>query len=266
MDKKVDDWQEGPVVSSEAVGVTETVPVRPWGFWATVGFSAIMGVVYLVLSVLISVAFVFAFKASHPQLGYDEIGETLQRNGLLMAVSATLFTLPVVGMCVLFAWCRKGMRVRDYLAIRMASGRQLMVWLGALVGFIIVSDSLTVVIGGPIVPEWMLAVYETSVFPPLLFFAIIVCAPVTEEILFRGFLFKGLKYSWMGPIGATVTTSLLWALLHVQYDWQGIASIFIAGLLLGAARIRTRSVLVPMIMHAVMNIVASVQLLIVLLS
>ena len=66
----------------------------------------------------------------------------------------------------------------------------------------------------------------------------------------------------MGPVGATVATALLWAALHFQYDVYGVTSIFVGGLLLGAARIRTKSILMPMIMHVAMNVIASIELLI----
>jgi len=39
-----------------------------------------------------------------------------------------------------------------------------------------------------------------------------------EELFFRGFLFRGLSSSFMGPVGAVLVTSALWALIHTQYD------------------------------------------------
>lgn len=247
--------------SEQGISVAVETP-RPWGFWATVGFSAIMVVAYLVVCVIVAVVFIVAAKMTDPQADFDQIGASLSESGLLMAVSGIVTTPAVVGLCMLFAFCRKGLRVRDYLAVRRVSGQKLLLWLGVLLGFIVVSDTLTLIIGRPIVHESMVRAYETSGFPLLLFFAIIVCAPLAEEIFFRGFLFEGLRATWMGAIGATVVTSLLWAVIHVQYDWYGITSIFVAGLLLGAARIRTKSVLTPMIMHMVMNIIASGELLI----
>jgi membrane protease YdiL (CAAX protease family) len=47
-----------------------------------------------------------------------------------------------------------------------------------------------------------------------------------------------------------------WALLHWSYSWAVIGVIVIDGLLLGAARARTGSVVPPIIMHALYNIYA----------
>lgn len=235
---------------------------RPWSFWATVGFSAIIGVVYLVACAVITVVFIIGAKARDSGATIAQIGESLSESGLLLAVSGIATTPVIVGLCVLFSFLRKSIGVRDYLAIRWVSRRELFTWLGALAGFMIVSDGLTLLLGKDIVPEFMLQVYATSVFPLLLLFAVIVCAPLAEECLYRGFLFKGLVQSWMGPVGATVATALLWAVMHIQYDVYGITSIFVLGLLLGAARIRTKSILMPIIMHVAMNAVASIELLI----
>jgi len=243
--------------------VSAVVPEpRPWPFWPTVGFSAIIVVVYLVVCAVITVVFIIGAKVGGSQATIDHICESLSENGLLMAVSTIATTPAVIGLCVLFAFLRKSIAVRDYLAIRWVSRRQLFTWLGAIAGFMIASDGLTLLLGRDVVPEFMVNVYATSVFPSLLLFAVIVCAPLAEECFFRGFLFKGLVNSWMGPVGATIATALLWAVMHLQYDVYGITSIFVLGLLLAAARIRTKSILMPIIMHMAMNAVASIELLI----
>jgi membrane protease YdiL (CAAX protease family) len=55
-------------------------------------------------------------------------------------------------------------------------------------------------------------------------------------------------------------TSLIWAAIHLQYDWYGQTMIFLGGILLGCARWRTGSVLLPMLLHGLMNLVASAEL------
>ena len=242
-------------------GVTSK-PKGPWGFWATIGFSAAVTAAYLGVCIVIAVIFIFTAMAANPKADIEQIGETVSESGLLMAIAGILTTPPVFGLCVLFAWCRKGPRVADYLGFRMVPAWQVLVWMGILAAFLICSDSLTLLLGRPIVPESMVTAYRTSVFPPLLFFAIIICAPLAEEIFYRGFMFEGLQATRLGPAGATIITSLLWAIVHLQYDWYGITSIFIGGLILGAARAKTRSIWLPMLMHAMQNLIASGELLI----
>ena len=93
--------------------------------------------------------------------------------------------------------------------------------------------------------------------------AIVVAAPVIEEILFRGFMFRGIASSPLGVTGAILMTAALWALLHVQYDWFGIGTIFLAGLFLGIVRARTRSTLLTTLLHALANLVATAEVAIV---
>jgi membrane protease YdiL (CAAX protease family) len=63
----------------------------------------------------------------------------------------------------------------------------------------------------------------------------------------------------MGPIGAVVVTSGVWAVLHVQYDAFDMATVFCSGLLLGTARLVTGSLLVPLALHAAVNLLATVE-------
>ena len=65
-----------------------------------------------------------------------------------------------------------------------------------------------------------------------LLLAIVVVAPIGEEIAFRGFLYRGLVRPGCEML-AIVVIALAWALLHIQYDWLGMAQIFAAGLYAG---------------------------------
>jgi membrane protease YdiL (CAAX protease family) len=54
-------------------------------------------------------------------------------------------------------------------------------------------------------------------------------------------------------------TAVLWAVIHVQYDAYEMSIIVCMGLLLGAARLKTQCLFVPLAMHATMNIIAIVE-------
>ena len=54
-----------------------------------------------------------------------------------------------------------------------------------------------------------------------------IVAPISEEIAFRGFLFRGLSASWLGVSGTLIATSAAWAAMHVQYDAFTLAQIFL---------------------------------------
>jgi hypothetical protein len=128
--------------------------------------------------------------------------------------------------------------------------------------FIACTDGLTYLLRGRIVPPFMIDVYETARFVPLLWFAVVAVAPITEELFIRGFLFQGVVRSRLGPAGAIVLSALGWAAMHTQYDLFGITTIVLGGLLLGYARLRSRSLYVPIAMHVVQNLVATVEVMV----
>ena len=56
-----------------------------------------------------------------------------------------------------------------------------------------------------------------------------------------------------------VLTALIWAVLHRQYDLFDMANIFAAGLLFGCARLRTNSIYPCLLMHGLMNLIATIE-------
>ena len=104
----------------------------------------------------------------------------------------------------------------------------------------------------------MITVYKTEQWPPLLILALVVGAPVGEELIFRGFLFRGLAES-IGVVATIIVTSLAWAIIHTQYDIYGIGTIFLVGILLGIIRHMTGSTTLTIFLHAVMNAIATVE-------
>jgi len=63
----------------------------------------------------------------------------------------------------------------------------------------------------------------------------------------------------LGATGTIVVTSAVWAAIHLQYDWLGIAQIFCLGLLFGWVRWRSGSTALTILMHAATNVAATVE-------
>ena len=84
-------------------------------------------------------------------------------------------------------------------------------------------------------------------------------APLYEEVVFRGFMFKGIQHSKAGPAWAIIITSFVWAAIHVQYEIYYVAIIFLFGLLLGYVRLKSHSLLLPIGLHALMNFAATIE-------
>jgi uncharacterized protein len=108
-------------------------------------------------------------------------------------------------------------------------------------------------------PGFTVDAFKTSVWPGLFGVAVVIFAPLFEETFFRGFLFKGLKESAVGAVGTILLTSLLWALLHLQYNIFGMAQIFVLGLVFGAIRLKTNSLWAPLSLHVFWNLAALIS-------
>jgi membrane protease YdiL (CAAX protease family) len=86
------------------------------------------------------------------------------------------------------------------------------------------------------------------------------CAPIGEELLFRGFMFRGFVHAPRDAIPSIVLISLIWSLEHIQYGWYKIAELFVFGVLLGLVRWRTGSTTLTILLHMVYNLVASIEI------
>jgi membrane protease YdiL (CAAX protease family) len=99
---------------------------------------------------------------------------------------------------------------------------------------------------------------------PLLIVALRVLAigllgPLAEELVMRGVLLHRLRATRLGVVGAIVLTAAGWAAMHIQYGAGSIGLIFLDGLILGTARVQSRSLLVPIAMHVAGNLFSIAQ-------
>ena len=133
--------------------------------------------------------------------------------------------------------------------------------MGVLALLLVVEGVALDLMGVEQTPSFMMNIeFPTKFSIYLLVFSVMFMAPLIEEVVFRGFLLKGFSETFMGAEGAVALTSLLWAIMHFQYEFAYVAVIFMIGLVFGYARIKTGSLFVPMTMHMVMNGVASLGL------
>lgn len=242
--------------------------VRPWGPWATLAWGLLCGGVFVATSsgaALIYVVLHVALEQAGAEWppGFESGFESFLEGGIDGLFEA-LATIAIAPFCLATLWIAarfRGPNVATYLGLGPLPGATLR-WIAVLVLYVVVADGLTWLAGRPLVPDFMWESYRTAGWLPLLLVALIVAAPLTEETFFRGFLFRGWAASRLGGWGTIVLVSALWAGIHVQYDLLGIASIFAAGLLLGAARWSTGSTTLTILLHAIMNAIATLQLLV----
>lgn len=82
-------------------------------------------------------------------------------------------------------------------------------------------------------------------------------APVTEELLFRGLMLRGLMASWGVVAAGTIVTILFFAmhLFEAFGYWPAMVSILTMGLVTLFARLRTGSLITSMAVHGAYNLV-----------
>lgn len=252
--------------------MTETENLLPerkiWGPWATVGLGLVIFMVFFTAQTLAVIALIFPtllsfIQSSAGQIDPFELMSAIEelvatRIGFITAVSACASAVFGVGFVILFAWVRKGVSIAEYLGLKRITAKQALAALGLTAAFIFLADLTNIFVDTPASNEFTLNIYNTSVWPVLLWVSLIVFAPIFEEAFFRGFLLEGFRQSRLGPIGAVGLTALAWASLHIQYGIFEIAVIFLMGVLFGIVRIKTGSLWSTIIMHAFNNTVSLV--------
>lgn len=225
--------------------------MNPWGRIATLG----LGLVALLagqLTGLVVLSFVFG------PLGRDS---DLAGNGAAVALIIAVSTPVELALLVQFAR-RTGAGAADYLGWVWPRRGQVVFGLVALAGFIVIANLVSVLTGRSIVTDFQVEIYRSAQAQgmlPLLWLAVAVVTPIGEETLFRGFLFRGWLRTPRDAGPTIVGTALLFALVHVQYDWFVIAQVFVAGLLFGWIRWASGSTILTMLLHGLINIEAMLE-------
>ncbi|MBI3709228.1 MAG: CPBP family intramembrane metalloprotease [Proteobacteria bacterium] len=236
----------------------ETRP-RIWGPFATLLWSALVILLFVVAQIVCVIFYIAAGRGTPAPTEISGIVTSLAEDGELLSLSTFATTLVTAAAVTAIIKLRRGSDLKDYLGLVLPGRRQLWQWVAAIIAFNALSDLLSIAVGKPLVPEFLLNAYSSSESTWAFWAAVVIAAPLGEELLFRGFLLRGLSASRLGAYGAVVATSVAFALMHVQYDFYGIATVIVLGLFLGMARIKTGSIFLAMIMHALANLEATAE-------
>jgi uncharacterized protein len=231
-----------------------------WGFWATIlwGFG-IFAVFVMAQTISIVVAVLMDAGTAQGGAVVMERLKEAEKNGTLISIATYCSTIICCGAIAVAIAAKDRATFKGYLNLNSVSLRSALLWIGGMIAILVMIDMLTSALQRPVVPDFVAAVYKTSNPVWLIWGATVVAAPLFEEMFFRGFLFKGFQASVLGPAGAILLTSFLWAVIHLQYDLYGIVTIFLLGLIIGAARVATGSLYVPLAMHSITNVIATAE-------
>jgi membrane protease YdiL (CAAX protease family) len=92
-----------------------------------------------------------------------------------------------------------------------------------------------------------------SLIGPYTLFCLVLVVPIIEEIIFRGIILRGFITKYSNTV-AIVASSILFAFFHLN-PWQFISA-FLIGCISGWIYLRSRNLLLCMIVHAVNNAIA----------
>ncbi|RMZ58599.1 CPBP family intramembrane metalloprotease [Chryseobacterium nematophagum] len=91
--------------------------------------------------------------------------------------------------------------------------------------------------------------------PVIMIITAVIMAPIFEEIIFRGIIQKGLINKGVRPWKAIVFSSIIFGAVHAN-PWQFVGAVLL-GCILGLVYYKTKSLLLPMILHGFNNLCSS---------
>jgi len=180
-------------------------------------------------------------------------------DGTVVSLSILIGCMLLMTTSILIIRIRGG-EWRQYLALKPFSFTVGMGMLGLLLIFMIVSQALTYMLDmTPLV--FVDPLYQSVSSVWLLVFAMVVVAPIYEEVVFRGILWSAIAEQFKAPlypahrgaIVASIVTSLIFAIIHVQYGIYEISTIVVLALIFCYARIKSGSLLLPIVLHIINN-------------
>ena len=224
---------------------------KPWGVFATF----VLGAIALLIGQFSGIAAVGWWY----DLDLTQMARVSQEGG---AIVLFIFVSAPAQVAVLLAAASYKGNPGEYLGYKLPRGSELLFGLVSLAALIVIGDAVSWLAGRNIVDRFQTDIYQAAKdanLLPLLLIAITMFIPITEESLFRGFLFRGWMRSARHVWPTIIVTAGLFAVIHVQYDWFLIAQVFAFGILFGWMRWATGSTILTMLLHALVNLEGMIE-------
>ena len=186
--------------------------------------------------------------------------QSVGREPAALALSV-IMGLPATLLAVWLAIRIKKASFVDYLALRWPSWMQLLFGAVGLILLVLAWETVSRSLGREATPGFMTDLLKSGRDKGaalLLLIAFSVAAPMSEEVLARGFLYRGWSASFLRVPGAIILSSLVWTVVHLQYDLYFLAEVFTIGLWFGYMRYRANSLWLTIVLHALNNMTAVV--------
>jgi membrane protease YdiL (CAAX protease family) len=225
---------------------------EPYPFWGWADFAIVIGLLIGLIAIIFFVAGGFTYFI--PSLKTDPAP-------LLLPVQLAFYGAIYLAFLLAFRF-RYDKPVFSSLGWKRTVSNKTLAYIG--LSGVLLSPAISLIASLLHTPEvHMDALDQLEKYPVILaIFGImaVTVAPLFEELLFRGFL-QPLFSKTFGFVAGILITGLLFGLLHsIQYKnvWQYVAAVSFVGIVLGAVRYRTGSIIPSTLMHACYNSVAAI--------
>lgn len=229
---------------------------RVWKFWGTALWGLFIFVA-MFLGQISSVVYLVAHRGEPVTMASLQL-VTHDPQAIALSVLAGL---PATLAAVWLAIRLKEASFAEYLALRSPSWKQLLLGAVGLVVIVVAWEVASRTMGREATPGFMTDLLKSGRDKGvlvLLVLAFSIAAPVSEEVLARGFLYRGWSASFLRVPGAIILSSLIWTLVHFQYGFYFLAEVFSIGVWFGYMRYRGNSLWLTIILHALNNLTAVV--------
>ncbi|WP_262498195.1 CPBP family intramembrane glutamic endopeptidase [Psychrobacter sp. ANT_H56B] len=247
---------------NKSAAETNKVVIHPQPLFTRLGtLLLIIGmVVFFFISQLIGIY--IAGKLVLPTAKSATVGDIFffgSNDGTVVSISIMIGCVLLVAISALVIRVRGG-NLKQYLVLRPFSLAVGMGMIGLLLIFMIGSQALTYVLDkSPL--AFVDPLYQSVSSVWLLIFAMVIVAPIYEELIFRGILWSAIAEQFTSPpdteyrgaIVASLVTSLIFAVIHLQYGIYEISTIVVLALLFCYARIKSGSLILPILLHIINN-------------
>jgi uncharacterized protein len=151
-------------------------------------------------------------------------------DGVVATLIICISTTPAQVLLLALMARQAGSSATDYLGLTLPDRRDVVSGIISVIVFMVLADGMSWLLGRDIVTQFQLDLYRTASgagWLPWLLLTVVVVAPIGEETLFRGFLFRGWHRSTHDAWPVIVLIALLWAVVHLQYDLYYMAQVFV---------------------------------------
>ena len=232
-------------------------PPRVWKFWGTALWGLLIFAAMFLGQLAVVIYTVLLQGGPLSVVGITQV----VANGLTISLSV-IAGLPMVLLVLWVAIRPTRIPFADYLGLHGTSWKNVIIGVIALAALVGVWDVVTRAVGREVTPGFMGDVLKSAQADGALWLLVLAfagAAPVWEELFARGWLYRGWSESFLGPYGAILLSSLVWTLMHLQYDWFFLCEVLSIGLLFGYLRYLTGSTWLTILLHGLNNLAATIQ-------